>query len=173
MHLFPFWGAIGIVCDVQRAMVQNHKKFLGWTRWSDLARSKNKVCQTSSRFLREQDLLWPPFIILFVPSYNKWILFPRFKLKAVYMYVAGFYTYSIFALLFWETRRSDFGISMTHHVATVCLIALSYIFRYTGYLDFFIYLWIQVKLHSHTSFFSTHTHALTVCEYFFIVAVAF
>ena len=57
------------------------------------------------------------------------------------MYVAGFYTYSIFALLFWETRRSDFGISMTHHVATVCLIALSYIFRYTGYLDFcFIYL---------------------------------
>jgi ceramide synthetase len=56
----------------------------------------------------------------------------RFKLKAVYMYVAGFYTYSIFALLFWETRRSDFGISMTHHVATVCLIALSYIFRYTG-----------------------------------------
>lgn len=53
------------------------------------------------------------------------------------MYVAGFYTYSIFALLFWETRRSDFGISMTHHVATVFLIALSYIFRYTGYLDFF------------------------------------
>ncbi|CAN6239567.1 unnamed protein product [Urochloa humidicola] len=54
----------------------------------------------------------------------------KFKLKAVYMYVAGFYTYSIFALLFWETRRSDFGISMTHHVATVCLIALSYIFRF-------------------------------------------
>ena len=60
-------------------------------------------------------------------------IFPRFKLKAVYMYVAGFYTYSIFALLFWETRRSDFGISMTHHVATVCLITLSYIFRYTGF----------------------------------------
>ena len=49
------------------------------------------------------------------------------------MYGAGFYTYSIFALLFWEIRRSDFGISMTHHVATVCLIALSYIFRYTGF----------------------------------------
>lgn len=51
------------------------------------------------------------------------------------MYAAGFYTYSIFALLFWETRRSDFGISMTHHVATVFLIAMSYIFRYDGYLE--------------------------------------
>lgn len=71
--------------------------------------------------------------------YNKYVV-PRFKLKAVYMYVAGFYTYSIFALLFWETRRSDFGISMTHHVATVCLIAMSYIFRYTGDMNvLFIY----------------------------------
>ena len=46
------------------------------------------------------------------------------------MYAAGFYTYSIFALIFWETRRSDFGVSMSHHVATVILIVLSYIFRY-------------------------------------------
>lgn len=46
------------------------------------------------------------------------------------MYAAGFYTYSIFALIFWETRRSDFGVSMGHHVATVILIVLSYIFRY-------------------------------------------
>ena len=60
------------------------------------------------------------------------------------MYGAGFYTYSIFALLFWETRRSDFGISMTHHVATVCLIALSYIFRYTGFWISFIYLCIFI-----------------------------
>jgi len=67
-----------------------------------------------------------------VISYNK-LYCSQTKLKAVYMYGAGFYTYSIFALLFWETRRSDFGISMTHHVATVCLIALSYIFRYTGF----------------------------------------
>jgi len=56
----------------------------------------------------------------------------RLKLKAVYMYAAGFYTYSIFALLFWETRRSDFGVSMSHHVATVVLIVLSYIFRYVS-----------------------------------------
>lgn len=54
----------------------------------------------------------------------------KFKLKAVYMYGAGFYTYSIIALLFWETRRSDFGLSMTHHVASVFLIAMSYIFRF-------------------------------------------
>ncbi|KAK3442848.1 hypothetical protein EUGRSUZ_B03093 [Eucalyptus grandis] len=54
----------------------------------------------------------------------------KLKLKAVYMYAAGFYTYSIFALVFWETRRSDFGVSMSHHVATVILIVLSYIFRF-------------------------------------------
>lgn len=54
----------------------------------------------------------------------------RLRLKGVYMYAAGFYTYSIFALIFWETRRTDFGVSMGHHVATVILILLSYIFRY-------------------------------------------
>ncbi|KAF8365152.1 hypothetical protein HHK36_029855 [Tetracentron sinense] len=52
---------------------------------------------------------------------------PWLKLKGVYMYVAGFYTYSIFALVFWETRRSDFGVSMAHHLATVILLVLSYI----------------------------------------------
>lgn len=54
----------------------------------------------------------------------------KLKLKTVYMYAAGFYSYSIFALIFWETRRSDFGVSMSHHVATVILIVLSYIFRF-------------------------------------------
>ncbi|MED6108666.1 ASC1-like protein [Stylosanthes scabra] len=54
----------------------------------------------------------------------------KLKLKALYMYAAGFYSYSIFALIFWETRRSDFGVSMGHHVATVILIVLSYIFRF-------------------------------------------
>ncbi|XP_015895274.3 ceramide synthase 1 LOH3-like [Ziziphus jujuba] len=54
----------------------------------------------------------------------------KLKLKGVYMYAAGFYTYSIFALIFWETRRSDFGVSMGHHVATAILIILSYIFRF-------------------------------------------
>ncbi|GAA0187103.1 transferase [Lithospermum erythrorhizon] len=54
----------------------------------------------------------------------------KLKLKALYMYAGGFYTYSIFALLFWETRRSDFGISMGHHLASVLLIVLSYIWRF-------------------------------------------
>ncbi|OVA12771.1 TRAM/LAG1/CLN8 homology domain [Macleaya cordata] len=54
----------------------------------------------------------------------------KLKLKGMYMYAAGFYTYSIFALIFWETRRSDFGVSMAHHVATVILIVLSYILRF-------------------------------------------
>lgn len=54
----------------------------------------------------------------------------KLKLKGLYMFTAGFYTYSIFALIFWETRRSDFGVSMSHHVATVILIVLSYIFRF-------------------------------------------
>ncbi|EPS64259.1 hypothetical protein M569_10523, partial [Genlisea aurea] len=52
------------------------------------------------------------------------------KLKLLYMYAGGFYTYSIFALMFWETRRSDFGVSMGHHVATLILIVLSYVFRF-------------------------------------------
>eukprot|EP01018_Ginkgo_biloba_P002348 Gb_35987 [translate_table: standard] len=52
------------------------------------------------------------------------------KLKALYLYAAGFYTYSIFAAIFWETRRSDFVVTMTHHVATVILIILSYLLRF-------------------------------------------
>ncbi|XP_022724966.1 LAG1 longevity assurance homolog 3-like [Durio zibethinus] len=54
----------------------------------------------------------------------------KLKLRGLYMYAAGFYTYSIFALIFWETKRSDFGVSMGHHVATAILIVLSYIFRF-------------------------------------------
>lgn len=54
----------------------------------------------------------------------------KLKLKGLYMYTGGFYTYSIFALIFWETRRSDFGVSMSHHVATFILIVLSYVSRF-------------------------------------------
>ncbi|KAI5562338.1 hypothetical protein POPTR_015G055000v4 [Populus trichocarpa] len=54
----------------------------------------------------------------------------KFELKVLYMYAGGFYTYSIFALVFWETRRSDFGVSMGHHIVTVFLIVLSYILRF-------------------------------------------
>ncbi|GJT75980.1 LAG1 longevity assurance homolog 3 [Tanacetum coccineum] len=48
----------------------------------------------------------------------------------MYMYTGGFYTYSIFALIFWETRRSDFSVSMGHHIASVMLITMSYICRF-------------------------------------------
>ncbi|KAK6261797.1 hypothetical protein QUC31_007613 [Theobroma cacao] len=54
----------------------------------------------------------------------------KLKLKGLYMYVGGFYTYSVFALLFWETRRSDFVVSMVHHIASIILIVLSYICRF-------------------------------------------
>jgi hypothetical protein len=58
-------------------------------------------------------------------------LLNRLKLKLLYTFAGGFYTYSIFALLFWETRRKDFGVSMAHHVATLALILISYMCRFS------------------------------------------
>ncbi|KAH6798659.1 LAG1 longevity assurance-like protein [Perilla frutescens var. frutescens] len=54
----------------------------------------------------------------------------KLKLKSLYMYTGGFYVYSIFALIFWEMRRSDFWVSMGHHVVSSVLIILSYILRF-------------------------------------------
>nr|XP_023913432.1 LAG1 longevity assurance homolog 2 isoform X1 [Quercus suber]POF09371.1 lag1 longevity assurance like 2 [Quercus suber] len=51
-------------------------------------------------------------------------------LKLYYMCQCGFYTYSIAALLTWETRRKDFSVMMSHHVITVALIGYSYITRF-------------------------------------------
>ncbi|CAA0826459.1 LAG1 longevity assurance homolog 2 [Striga hermonthica] len=51
----------------------------------------------------------------------------KLSVKLVYMCECGFYTYSIAALLAWETRRKDFSVMMSHHVITVLLIAFSYI----------------------------------------------
>lgn len=64
------------------------------------------------------------------------------------MYVGGFYAYSILALLVWETRRSDFGVSMAHHVATVILIVLSYILRYWNRIQFAacFHFWVALKV---------------------------
>ncbi|KAI3700018.1 hypothetical protein L2E82_44631 [Cichorium intybus] len=65
------------------------------------------------------------------PDNQRWPdLKMKFKLKVMYMYAGGFYAYSIFALIFWETRRADFSVSMGHHVASFVLIAVSYIFRF-------------------------------------------
>nr|GMD39151.1 ASC1-like protein [Ipomoea batatas] len=52
------------------------------------------------------------------------------KMKGYYMYAGGFYIYSIFALVFWETRRSDFAAQMAHHITSVSLILSSYILRF-------------------------------------------
>ena len=43
----------------------------------------------------------------------------------------AFYGASTFMLLFWEERRHDFPVMLTHHVVTICLIAFSYLTRST------------------------------------------
>ncbi|KAJ7946052.1 LAG1 longevity assurance like [Quillaja saponaria] len=50
----------------------------------------------------------------------------KIPLKLYYMCQCGFYTYSIAALITWETRRKDFSVMMSHHVITVMLIGCSY-----------------------------------------------
>ncbi|KAF5745624.1 LAG1 longevity assurance 2-like [Tripterygium wilfordii] len=54
----------------------------------------------------------------------------KLPLKLFYMCQCGFYTYSIAALLLWETRRKDFAVMMSHHIITVILIGYSYISRF-------------------------------------------
>lgn len=51
----------------------------------------------------------------------------KIPLKLFYMCQCGFYTYSIAALVTWETRRKDFSVMMSHHVVTVILISYSYV----------------------------------------------
>jgi hypothetical protein len=65
----------------------------------------------------------------------------RFQLKLFYTFQCGFYIYSVAALLFWETRRKDFDVMMTHHIVTIGLIAYSYI---TGYVVFPFFLFFRI-----------------------------
>ncbi|PPS02060.1 hypothetical protein GOBAR_AA18603 [Gossypium barbadense] len=51
----------------------------------------------------------------------------KFSLSLFYMCQCGFYIYSIFALLTWETRRKDFSVMMSHHIITSILIGYSYV----------------------------------------------
>ncbi|MBA0592846.1 hypothetical protein Gorai_009815 [Gossypium raimondii] len=109
--------------------------------------NKNKVIKFKESAWKCIYFLSAEFLALYVTSKEPWFnntrhfwvgpgdqVWPdqkiKLKLKGLYMYAAGFYTYSIFALIFWETRRSDFGVLMGHHFATVTLVVLSYIFRY-------------------------------------------
>ena len=41
----------------------------------------------------------------------------------------GYYLQGIVSLVFWETRRKDFGVMMAHHVVTVILIVFSHYTR--------------------------------------------
>ncbi|CAN8304213.1 unnamed protein product [Cochlearia groenlandica] len=54
----------------------------------------------------------------------------KLEMKGMYMFVGGLNLYSYFALLFWETRRSDFKVMLIHHIVTSFLVMLSYIFRF-------------------------------------------
>eukprot|EP00270_Netrium_digitus_P007382 TRINITY_DN2151_c0_g1_i1.p1 TRINITY_DN2151_c0_g1~~TRINITY_DN2151_c0_g1_i1.p1 ORF type:complete len:330 (+),score=28.71 TRINITY_DN2151_c0_g1_i1:79-990(+) len=60
------------------------------------------------------------------------------NLKALYLFAGSFYFYSIFALVFWETRRKDFTVSMTHHITTVVLIIGSYLGRFVRFTSMVI-----------------------------------
>ncbi|WMV21470.1 hypothetical protein MTR67_014855, partial [Solanum verrucosum] len=88
-----------------------------------------------------KDFIFIPFFALFFPIlrfiYTRHISFRaesrvyrkhRLKLKGWNMYAGGFYLYSIFTLIYWETRRSDFAAHMIHHITSLSLILLSYIF---------------------------------------------
>ncbi|KAK1651312.1 hypothetical protein QYE76_069117 [Lolium multiflorum] len=49
------------------------------------------------------------------------------SLRLFYMCQCGFYIYSIFALIAWETRRKDFAVMMSHHVVTSVLIGYAFL----------------------------------------------
>ncbi|CDY24386.1 BnaCnng04530D [Brassica napus] len=55
----------------------------------------------------------------------------KLKMKGLYTFVGGLNVYSLFALFFWETRRSDFKVMIVHHIVTSSLIILSYVFRFS------------------------------------------
>lgn len=48
-------------------------------------------------------------------------------MKAYYVAEGAFYAASVFMLVLWEERRRDFGPMLLHHIATVALIAMSYL----------------------------------------------
>jgi hypothetical protein len=45
--------------------------------------------------------------------------------RAYYITCCGFYLQALFALIFIDERMKDFYEMLTHHIATVCLIAVS------------------------------------------------
>ncbi|GJP55687.1 hypothetical protein CLOM_g14625 [Closterium sp. NIES-68] len=53
----------------------------------------------------------------------------KLKAKVLFGYFAGFYVYSIFAILFWETRRKDWLVHLIHHICCVTMSIVCYHFR--------------------------------------------
>ncbi|XP_061340696.1 ASC1-like protein isoform X1 [Gastrolobium bilobum] len=95
----------------------------------------------------------------------------KLRMKGLYMYGAGFYSYSILALIFWETRRSDFGISMGHHVASLILIVLSYIFRFARVGSMVLALHDASDVFLETGKMSKYSGAETIASFAFILFV--
>ena len=126
--LLSFCRTLFTICNIQWIVVYKYKILLGRAWWAALAWSKDEVSAINKNKLFYSSLQHCFYLKGFNLNFS--FLSPRLKLKAVYMYAAGFYVYSIFDLLFWETRRKDFGVSMSHHVATVVLIVMSYICRF-------------------------------------------
>ncbi|KAK9926198.1 hypothetical protein M0R45_023440 [Rubus argutus] len=91
----------------------------------------------------------------------------KLKLRGLYMYSAGFYMYSSFALVFWETRRSDFWVSMAHHIATTILIVVSYIARFSRVGS------IILALHEGCDVFLEIAKLSKYCGYELIASVCF
>ncbi|XP_047090051.1 ASC1-like protein [Lolium rigidum] len=58
------------------------------------------------------DLLWPD---------------QKINLRLLHMYATGFNIYSIFALLFWETRRKVFGIMMINPMISCIISVMKYL----------------------------------------------
>ncbi|KAL1357413.1 hypothetical protein HN51_009328 [Arachis hypogaea] len=97
----------------------------------------------------------------------------KLKLKGLYMYGAGFYAYSILALIFWETKRSDFGLSMTHHVASLALIVLSYMFRFVRVGSVVLALHDATDVFLETGKMSKYSGAETMASIAFLLFVIF
>ncbi|KAJ3682662.1 hypothetical protein LUZ60_012889 [Juncus effusus] len=82
----------------------------------------------------------------------------KFSVMLFYMCQCGFYVYSIFALVAWETRRKDFAVMMSHHIVTTTLITYSYL---TG---FFRIGTIILALHDTSDVFLEAAKLFKYCE---------
>lgn len=87
-------------------------------------------CYTALEFFIYRISLMEPWFFDTEVYFKGWPHQPlKLPLKLYYTSQCGFYLYGIVALLFWETRRKDFGVMVSHHLITLLLISYSYIAR--------------------------------------------